>query len=101
MVKSGATTIWEDWEGPTTDNGKGGGVASLNHYSKGAVCEWVFEVMCGIKVDGRNHFVIAPKPGGSFSYAGADYDSVYGKVTCRWKKNADGQIGRASCRERV
>ena len=92
MVKSGATTIWEDWEGPTTDNGKGGGVASLNHYSKGAVCEWVFEVMCGIKVDGRNHFVIAPKPGGSFSYAGADYDSVYGKVTCRWKKNADGHF---------
>ncbi len=36
--------------------------------------------------------MIAPKPGGSFDYAGADYDSVYGKVTCRWKKNADGHF---------
>ena len=25
MPKAGATTIWEDWEGPNSDNGKGGG----------------------------------------------------------------------------
>ncbi len=86
MVKSGATTIWEDWDGPTSDNGKGGGVASLNHYSKGAVCEWIFEVMCGIKVDGRNHFVIAPRPGGTLTYAKASYDSVFGTVSCEWQR---------------
>lgn len=89
MVKSGATTIWEDWEGPASDNGKGGGVASLNHYSKGAVCEWVFEEMCGIKVHGENHFIIAPNPGGSFEFAGADYDSIFGRVGCHWEKNGD------------
>ena len=86
MVKSGASTIWEDWDGPTSDNGKGGGVASLNHYSKGAVCEWLFEVMCGIKVDGSNHFIIAPRPGGTFTYAKASYDSVFGKITSGWEK---------------
>ena len=85
MVKSGATTIWEDWDGPTSDNGKGGGVASLNHYSKGAVCEWIFEEMCGIKVDGRNHFIIAPRPGGTLTYAKASYDSVFGTVSCEWQ----------------
>lgn len=90
MPKSGATTIWEDWEGPNSDNGKGGGIASLNHYSKGAVCEWVFDEMCGIKMAGENHFVIAPIPGGHFSHAGMTYDSVYGKVGCSWKKYADG-----------
>ena len=90
MPKAGATTIWEDWEGPNSDNGKGGGIASLNHYSKGAVCEWVFDTMCGIKVDGENHFVIAPVPGGSFTHAGMAYDSVYGTVRCAWKKNEDG-----------
>ena len=90
MPKAGATTIWEDWEGPDSDNGKGGGIASLNHYSKGAVCEWVFEKMCGIKVDGENHFRIAPVPGGHFIHAGMTYDSVYGRVGCSWKKNEDG-----------
>lgn len=90
MPKTGATTIWEDWEGPNSDNGKGGGIASLNHYSKGAVCEWIFEKMCGIRVTGENEFLIAPIPGGHFEYAKASYDSVYGTVSCSWKKNGDG-----------
>ena len=89
MPKSGATTIWEDWDGPTSDNGKGGGIASLNHYSKGAVCQWIFEDMCGIKIDGENSFVIAPKPGGHFTFAKFSYDSVYGTVSCRWDKQED------------
>ena len=93
MPKIGATTIWEDWEGPTSDNGKGGGIASLDHYSKGAVCQWVFEDMCGIRVDGENHFVIMPHPGGHFSYAEFSYDSVYGTVSCRWEKKEEGAYG--------
>lgn len=90
MPKAGATTIWEDWAGPNSDNGKGGGIASLNHYSKGAVCEWIFEKMCGIKVAGENSFEIAPIPGGSFTHAMTGYDSVYGTVACSWKKQVDG-----------
>ena len=90
MPKCHATTVWEDWDGPTSDNGKGGGVASLNHYSKGAVCQWVFEVMCGIHVDKKNHFIIAPRPGGHFTHANLSYASVYGKVSCGWKKEENG-----------
>lgn len=81
MPKNGATTIWESWEGTQAQ----GGIASLNHYSKGAVCCWLFDTMCGIKVDGENSFVIEPRPGGSFSFAQADYISVYGKVSSRWE----------------
>lgn len=91
MPKAGATTIWEDWAGPNSDNGKGGGIASLNHYSKGAACEWVFDTMCGIQVDGENHFIIAPQPGGHFSHAGMTYNSVYGKVSCKWEKISEGK----------
>lgn len=87
MPKSGATTIWEAWEGNATENG---GIASLNHYSKGAVVAWLFDTMCGIRVDGENHFTIAPHPGGHFTYAKAAYSSVYGKVESGWKKTADG-----------
>lgn len=89
MPKDGATTIWEDWAGPESEKGNDAGIASLNHYSKGAVCEWVFDTMCGIKVDGENHFTIAPVPGGHFTHARMSYDSVYGTVSCSWKKNED------------
>ncbi|MBQ6067415.1 MAG: family 78 glycoside hydrolase catalytic domain [Clostridia bacterium] len=87
MPKAGANTVWEAWEGP---NSVGGGIGSLNHYSKGAVVEWLFKEMCGIRAAGENHFVIAPKPGGSFTFANAAYQSVYGTVKSGWKKTEDG-----------
>ena len=82
MPKAGATTIWESWEGTEAQ----GGIASLNHYSKGAAVEWLFRTMCGIRVDGENHFTIAPRPGGHFRFARASYDSIYGKVESGWEK---------------
>lgn len=81
MPKMGATTVWEAWEGPESVNG---GIGSLDHYSKGAVCRWLFDTMCGIRIDGENHFVIAPKPGGHFTSANAKYRSVYGTVESGW-----------------
>ena len=85
MPKQGATTIWENWEGPNAAV-----PASLDHYSKGAVCDWLFRVMCGIKVDGENHFIIAPRPGGHFTHAEAAYVSAYGRVESAWRKTEDG-----------
>ena len=80
MPKMNANTIWESWEGTEAQ----GGIASLDHYSKGAVLEWVFSEMCGIKVSGENEFTIAPKAGGKFTFAKCEYQSVYGKVSCGW-----------------
>ena len=88
MPKNGATTIWESWEGNMT---KDKGLASLNHYSKGAVIEWLFKDMCGIKVSGENEFEISPKIGGDLTYAKASYLSVYGKVEVSWTRQ-DGRI---------
>lgn len=88
MPKNGATTIWESWEGTKAQ----GGIASLNHYSKGAVCEWLFRAMCGITVDGENHFVIKPLPGGHFDFAKAEYKSIFGTVKSGWKKQNDKYI---------
>ena len=87
MPKSGAMTIWEAWEGPKGD----AGIASLNHYSKGAVCEWLFDTCCAIRVDGENHFIIAPRPGGHLDYAKASYDSIFGTIESAWEKK-DGEI---------
>lgn len=82
MPKNGATTIWESWEGPNAQ----GGVASLDHYSKGAVCQWLFDSMCGINLAGENRFLIAPRPGGHFTHASAEYLSVYGMVKSGWAR---------------
>ena len=87
MPKQGATTIWENWEGPNA-----AAPASLDHYSKGAVCDWLFRVMCGIKVDGENHFTIAPRPGGHFTHAEAEYVSAYGCVKSAWQKMENGFV---------
>lgn len=86
MPKNGANTVWESWEGTAAQ----GGIASLNHYSKGAVCEWLFGTMCGINVTGENKFKISPRPGGHFEFAEASYDSVYGKMFVRWDKTDGG-----------
>lgn len=80
MPKMGANTIWESWEGTEAQ----GGIASLNHYSKGAVCEWLFGQMCGINVAEGNTYTVAPKVGGSLTYASCEYNGVYGKVKSEW-----------------
>ena len=82
MPKMNANTIWESWEGTEAQ----GGIASLDHYSKGAVLEWVFSEMCGVKVSGENEFTIAPKVGGKFTFAKCEYQSVYGKVKSGWQR---------------
>jgi alpha-L-rhamnosidase len=86
MPKNGATTVWEAWEGNSTPDK---GIASLNHYSKGAVCEWIFRVMCGIRVDNENHFIIAPIPGGTLNYVETEYESIYGTVKVSWQKDKE------------
>ena len=85
MPKMGANTIWESWEGTAAQ----GGVASLNHYSKGAVCEWLFGEMCGIQVAENNTYVVVPKIGGNITHASCEYKGVYGKIKSEWQRVDD------------
>ena len=86
MPKNGATTIWEAWEGNYTVSG---GIASLNHYSKGAVCEWIFSEMCGIKVGSENEYIVAPKVGGSLTHAECEYNGIWGRVKSEWRREVE------------
>ncbi len=89
MPKNGATTVWEAWEGNSTQSR---GIASLNHYSKGAVSAWLFDTCAGIRMgDKPNSFVLQPIPSGTLTYARAGYDSVYGHIACGWEKQ-NGQV---------
>lgn len=82
-VLEGATTIPETWDAMATHKD------SMNHYSYGAVCDFLFCKCCGINWDekqpGFGHFVIRPMPGNEFSYAGATYESIYGEVKSSWE----------------
>lgn len=89
MPKNGATTIWESWEGNSTPSK---GIASLNHYSKGAVVEWLINTMCGINIAGENKFLISPKVGSKETFANCEYRSIYGKVACGWRKENENII---------
>lgn len=82
MAKENTGTIWESWEGPKAQ----AGIASLNHYSKGALVEWLFKSMLGIKVKGENSFEISPVIGEGVEHAKGSYNSIYGKVVVYWKK---------------
>ena len=82
MAKNDTGTIWEGWEGPNSQ----AGIASLNHYSKGAMVEWLFKRMCGIEVDLKNHFTLRPIIGGKETEASCTYQSVYGTIRSSWQK---------------
>jgi alpha-L-rhamnosidase len=79
-VKAGATTVWEDWDGNV----------SHNHYSPGAVCEWLFDTVSGINISGMNSFMIRPVPGGTLTFANAQYDSIFGTVSSKWARTDSG-----------
>ena len=84
-VGKGATTVWETWTG-IDENGKPH--ESLNHYSYGAICGWLFGGVCGIHyADGI--LTIAPTPDKSLGSAKAAYDSPAGRIVSGWRYDGD------------
>ncbi|MDQ6903513.1 MAG: alpha-L-rhamnosidase, partial [Bacteroidota bacterium] len=89
-VKMGATTIWERWDGIKPDSTfETPGMNSFNHYSYGAIGDWMYRTMVGIDTYkdgvGYKHIKIKPHIGGNFSYASASLQTYYGKVSNGWK----------------
>ena len=88
MVEQGATTVWEKYIG-FEENGSPK-VMSYNHYSPGAVCAFLFDTVCGIRVDGKNHVTICPTPGGTLTWAKARTLTPCGIVESGWEKTENG-----------
>ena len=96
-VLQGATTMWERWNSYTIKQGFGPvDMNSFNHYSFGAIEEWMFSYMLGIQPlendPGYHTFVLTPRPGGSFEFAKGWYDSVYGRIESCWLRQDDGSV---------
>ncbi|MBW8016695.1 MAG: Bacterial alpha-L-rhamnosidase [Planctomycetes bacterium] len=87
-VKNGATSIWERWNSWTPEKGFGSvGMNSFSHYTYGAVGQWMFENVGGIRSvgPGYKHIEIAPKPTDKLSYARVSYNSIRGQIKSQWK----------------
>jgi len=62
---------------------------SFNHYSFGAVGQWMMAYSLGIQRDepGFRKFVLqpGPDPTGQMKWAAGYYDSMYGRIKSSWK----------------
>lgn len=88
-VKMGATTIWERWDGIKPDGSfQNPEMNSFNHYAYGAIGDWMYRNVGGIKSDPENpgykKIIIQPKPGGGLSSASAELNTPYGWVVSSW-----------------
>ena len=87
-VRNGATTMWERWNSYTKEHGFGDvGMNSFNHYAYGAVGEWMYGVIGGIRplAPGFKKILFAPEPGGGLTSAECRLDTPQGRVECRWQ----------------
>jgi alpha-L-rhamnosidase len=89
-VKSGATTVWERWDGWTADKDfQTIAMNSFNHYSFGAVGEYLYRQVAGIDTDGPGYrkIVIRPAIAAGLTNAQAAYESPAGLIESAWRVN--------------
>jgi alpha-L-rhamnosidase len=88
MVKMGATTWWERWNGDTGDPA----MNSYNHYAFGSVMAWVYRRAAGIDTDasgpGYHHLTIHPHFDPALPQLHTEYDSAYGIIIADWQQSA-------------
>ena len=91
-VNHGATTIWEHWNGIKEDGSFWStSMNSFNHYAYGAVADWMFGVIAGIKVTAPAYkeVIVAPMPSEKLGFARAEIDTVSGRIESSWYYTAD------------
>ena len=87
MLKNGATTIWELWNGNTADPSMNSG----NHVMLlGDLLIWFYENLAGIQTDpgtpGFKHIIMKPTPVGDLKFVKASYQSARGLILSEWDR---------------
>ena len=90
MVKNGATTIWELWNGNTADPAMNSG----NHVMLlGDLIIWYYENLAGIKCApdavGYKQILMQPAFPKGLDHVSASYKSVYGDINSAWSTKND------------
>jgi alpha-L-rhamnosidase len=89
-VTKGATTIWERWDGIRPDGSfQTTGMNSFNHYAYGAIGEWLYSRVAGLRIDpnrpGYKHIIFQPNIGGGLTFAKASIKTMYGLASAFWR----------------
>lgn len=88
MLKNGATTVWERWNGYTKEHGfEDPEMNSFNHYSLGSCVEWLYSYVLGIKLFAKTDVVkIDPSFGKKIAFARGGTRLKGGKIFVSWKR---------------
>lgn len=87
-VNKGATTMWEHWNGMKEDGTFWSkDMNSFNHYAYGAVGDWLYSVVAGIRMDepGYKKVTLAPKPDQRLGFVRSFVKTPYGELRSGWK----------------
>lgn len=112
-VVNGATTVWERWDSYTVEHGFNGqsgnqnaSMNSFSHYSFGAVAEWMFRELAGIRSDGPGfkRLLLCPSMPTPESnpdvepvrWARARQDSLRGRIASEWRRERERVIYRVA-----
>ena len=93
-ISQGATTIWESWDGIRDGVFRDPLLNSLNHYARGAVGDWMYRTIGGIRPDpdrpAYKHVWISPIPDDRLRYAKTRLETMYGTLRVDWGKDVAG-----------
>lgn len=81
MLKNGATTVWERWNGFTESDGfEDPEMNSFNHYSLGSCVEWLYSYVLGIKLSADKPVCIKPTFFDKLRYAKGRFSGKNGGI---------------------
>ncbi|MET7395929.1 family 78 glycoside hydrolase catalytic domain [Dactylosporangium sp. NPDC005572] len=91
-IRNGATTIWERWDGWTPERGfQSPRMNSFNHYSLGAVGEWLYTGVLGITQApdsaGYRHIRLAPNLDPALDRAAGAIETPRGRIESSWRRD--------------
>ena len=88
-VNHGATTMWEHWNSLKEDGSFWStDMNSFNHYSYGAVGDWMYGEICGVKIAeggaGYRKILFEPHPIRRLGFAKCALETVQGRIESHW-----------------
>ncbi len=93
-VSMGATTIWERWDSMLPDGSiNPGEMTSFNHYALGAVADWLYQVVLGLRPaePGYRRIRIQPTPGPGIDWVKGSLRAPVGEIAVSWRAQ-DGEL---------
>jgi alpha-L-rhamnosidase len=89
MVKRGATTIWERWNGDTGDLS----MNSFNHYALGAITAFLYRRVAGVEAaaPGFAQLRVRPLMDPRLGAGCMSHDTVRGRIETAWGVDGDGR----------